>query len=79
MILNCEEVLENLSCYLDGDGSEEVRRALEEHIAQCRRCHVVVDTTRKTLRIVTDVEPFGVPLAVSARLYARLQQALATR
>ncbi len=74
--LDCKDVLENLSCYVDGDGSSELREALEEHIAHCRRCRVVADTTRRTLKIVLDVDPFEVPLAVSARLYARLETLL---
>jgi len=36
----------------------------------------VFDTTEKSLRILVDVEPFEVPLAVSARLYARLEKEL---
>jgi len=74
--LDCKDVLENLSSYVDGDGSAELREALEEHIAHCRRCRVIFDTTRRTLKMVLDVDPFEVPLAVSARLYARLETVL---
>lgn len=76
-MMDCKEVLANLSSYVDGEVSVELRIALEEHIAKCRRCRVVVDTTGKALKIVLDVEPFEVPLAVSARLYARLEKLLA--
>lgn len=75
-MMDCKTVLANLSDYVDGDVANDVRKALEEHIARCRRCRVVLDTTRKTLRIVVDAAPFEVPLAVSARLYARLEQVL---
>jgi anti-sigma factor RsiW len=74
--LHCKDVLENLSDYVDGEGSAELRNALEEHIAHCRRCRVIVDTTRRTLKIVLDVDAFEVPLAVSARLYTRLEKVL---
>jgi predicted anti-sigma-YlaC factor YlaD len=76
-IMDCKEVLANLSNYVDGEVSAELRVALEEHIAKCRRCRVVFDTTGRALKIVLDVEPFEVPLAVSARLYARLEKILA--
>lgn len=76
-MLSCKEVLANMSCYIDGDGSAELRSRLEKHIARCPRCWVVFDTTKKTLRIVTDCQPFEVPLEVSARLYTRLQGLLA--
>ncbi len=75
--LDCKEVLDNLSNYIDGEGSEELRKAIELHISRCGRCRVVLDTTGKMLKIVTDAEPFEVPLAVSARLYARLEKVLA--
>ena len=74
--LHCKDVLENLSCYIDGDGSAELRQAMEHHMAHCRRCRVIVDTTRRTVNIVLDADPFEVPLAVSARLYARIERVL---
>lgn len=76
-MMDCKQVLANLSDYVDGEGSGEVRKALEEHVALCRRCRVVLDTTRRSLKLVLDVEPFEVPLAVSARLYTRLEKVLA--
>ena len=75
-MLTCKEVLANLSEYIDGEGSEELRQAIESHISWCRRCHVVFDTTGRALKIVLDAEPFEVPLAVSARLYTRLEKVL---
>ncbi len=75
-MLTCKEVLANLSNYIDEEGSADLRRALEDHISWCRRCRVVFDTTGKALKIVLDVEPFEVPLAVSARLYTRLEKVL---
>ena len=75
-MMDCKEVLENLSCYIDGEGSADLRRALEDHIARCRRCRVVFDTTGKMLKLLIDVEPFEVPLGVSARLYARIEKVL---
>jgi predicted anti-sigma-YlaC factor YlaD len=76
LVLDCRQVLASLSCWLDGDGTAELRAAIERHLARCGRCRVLVDTTRHTLRLLVETEPFEVPLAVSARLYARLEQAL---
>ncbi|PYU17912.1 MAG: hypothetical protein DMG32_26925 [Acidobacteria bacterium] len=75
-MLSCEEVLANLSDYFDGECSSEFRAQLEDHISKCRRCRVVFDSTGTMLKILVDVEPFEVPLAVSARLYSRLQEVL---
>ena len=75
-MLSCEEVLANLSNYFDDECSAELRAQLEDHISKCRRCRVVFDSTGKMLKILVDAEPFEVPLAVSARLYSRLQEVL---
>ena len=56
-LIDCQDVLANLSAYIDGEGSAELRRALEEHIAHCRRCRVLVDTTGRALKIVLDADP----------------------
>jgi anti-sigma factor RsiW len=74
--MDCKDVLANLSCYIDGEGSDDLRRAIESHIARCRRCCVVFDSTERMLKVVTDSDPFEVPLAVSARLYTKLEQVL---
>ena len=75
-MISCKEVLANLSDYIDEEGSTELRRTIEDHLSWCRRCRVAFDTTEKALKIVLDVEPFDVPLAVSARLYARIERVL---
>lgn len=78
-MLNCQQVLAELSNYLDGDVSGELRQALEEHLSRCHRCSLVYDTTHRTLTIVTDAEPFEVPLELSARLYRKLAQRLSAK
>lgn len=72
--MDCKEIVANMSCYIDGDGSAELRKALQEHTARCRRCRVIFDTTGQMLKVVANVEPFEIPLAVSARLYNRLEE-----
>lgn len=75
-MLSCKEVLANLSTYVDQEGSAELRSALEEHIAKCRRCRVVFDSAGKMLKILVDIEPFGVPLAASDQLHAHIKELL---
>lgn len=78
-MLDCKHVLAQLSEYLDDSVSADVRRTLEAHLLRCQHCSVVFDTARRTLRIVSDVGAFEVPLGVSARLYMRLEKAYAGR
>jgi anti-sigma factor (TIGR02949 family) len=74
---DCSHVLAQVSNYLDGDVSPDVKRALEEHLAKCRRCSLVYDTTRKTLKIVTECGVFEIPVQMDARLRVRLRTVLA--
>ncbi len=78
-MLDCKQVLAELSNYLDAEVSPEVKQAVEQHLAKCHRCSLVYDTTRKTLKIVTEVGPFEIPLGVSTSLHKRLQELLAGR
>ena len=74
--ISCEDVMESVSPYLDGEVPAELRDAVEEHNFWCRRCRVVFETTQKMLKIVGVAEPFDIPLDVSARLYTRLEKTL---
>ncbi len=72
-MLDCKQALLELANYLDNAVSPELKRLVEEHLAKCHRCSLLYDTTRKTLKIVTDVGPIEVPLEADARLRARLR------
>jgi predicted anti-sigma-YlaC factor YlaD len=74
MKLTCQQVLEELNNYVENEATAELRRAIERHLEHCPRCWVVYDTTARTLRIVTEADPFELPLDASARLYQRLQR-----
>ncbi len=72
-MLDCRQVLAELSNYIDDEVTLKLKHALEEHLAHCHRCGVIYDTTRRTLSIVTDSLPPATPVEVSARLHARLR------
>ncbi len=71
---NCKEILGNLSDYVDGSLEENLCQEIEEHLASCPNCRVVVDTLRKTIYLYheTTREPADVPPAVRERLYRTL-------
>jgi anti-sigma factor (TIGR02949 family) len=76
-MIDCSQIIAQLSDYLDGEVSPETRQVVEAHLAKCRRCSVVYSTTRQTLRIVTECGAFAIPVAVGSRLQARLKELLA--
>jgi anti-sigma factor RsiW len=71
-MLSCEEVLEEISNYIDDDLAPDLRKQIEEHLRMCRNCTVLVNTTRRTLTIVADNFVSELPYGVTERLFARL-------
>ena len=78
-LLSCKQFLTELNDYLDEETSVEERGRLQSHINECPNCWVVVDTTRKTMRVYKGVEPQTVPEEVSERLMAALQRKMAEK
>ena len=60
-MLTCAEFLAEFGDYVEDAASPEVRARLEAHLHECKTCQVIVDTTRKTIRIVTDSASFTLP------------------
>lgn len=75
-MFSCDDVRSALSNYIDDDVSPDLRREIERHLAECRTCQVLYDTTRKTLLIVTNAGSFEVPEAVSEQLVERIMKRL---
>jgi hypothetical protein len=61
-------LLREVSNYLDSDLEPAVRQELEQHIARCPDCWVILDTTRKTVEIYQCCEPYPIPVALKTRL-----------
>lgn len=71
----CEEVIRELSNYIDGDLDPALRRALELHLEHCEDCSIVVNTARQTVELFCGKEPLPLP----ADLQREIDQALADK
>ena len=78
MVLNCKHVWEQISDYIDGEVAPELRESIETHLAHCRHCAAVLDSTRNILVLVGDDRTFELPLGYSDRLHARLEESIAS-
>ena len=66
----CRSLLSSLSDYVDGNLEALLCAQIEEHMAECENCRVVVDTLRKTVMLYQMTnEPADVPADVRERLY----------
>ena len=75
-MISCDEFLAEFGDYLENRISLEVRQQLELHLSQCRTCHVLYDSTRKTLKIVTESSSFELPQNVSESIVDRIMAKL---
>jgi anti-sigma factor RsiW len=67
--VKCTEFLKELTDYLDGKISENLKIELDEHLHWCHECHVVMNTTKKTIEIYRDNELYELPEALRSRLH----------
>lgn len=75
-MIDCNQIMAQLSDYLDGEVSAHTRQMVEVHLAKCRRCSLVYNTTRWTLRIITECGAFAIPVSAGTRLHVRLKELL---
>jgi predicted anti-sigma-YlaC factor YlaD len=60
-MFNCAEFLSEFGDYLDGCASPELKLCIEEHLRECKSCRVIIDSTAKTISIVTESDTFTLP------------------
>jgi len=66
--LSCEEVRREISNYLDDDICPRMRRLLETHLEQCRKCAVLLDSTHNVLVLLADEQRFELPAGFGLRV-----------
>ena len=70
---DCNTFLESLSEYVDGVLDSALCKEIEDHIADCDDCRVVVDTFKKTIYLYHKIsEKRTMPAEVRERLFHRL-------
>jgi anti-sigma factor (TIGR02949 family) len=66
----CKDLLSSISDYVDGDLAGELCAELEQHLAGCENCRIVVDTLQKTVYLVhANNAEADLPENVRERLY----------
>jgi predicted anti-sigma-YlaC factor YlaD len=70
--VNCKTMVIELENYLDRDLDPALRATIEEHLQKCKKCRLIVDTTKKTIEIYCNSEPAPLPADTRARLHQAL-------
>lgn len=74
MALTCKELWREVSNYIDGTVTPEMREELEKHLAQCRHCTALVDGVHNVIVLVADGRTFELPTGFNDRLKDRLKK-----
>ena len=69
----CEELLGQISDYIDGELEASVCAELEAHLTECPDCRVMVDTVRRTILLYRCEPALELPEGVRQRLYEVLR------
>jgi hypothetical protein len=77
-MITCEEFFAEFADYLENQVSAEVREELELHLAQCRACYVLYDSSRKTIKIVSESNSFELPQKAFDPIIDRVMSKLRT-
>lgn len=75
--MTCKEAFKEISRFLDGELSAELKQVLDQHLCKCAHCKVVYDTTRKTIELYCDGKLFAMPDTVRDRLHMALRRKFA--
>jgi len=77
-MITCEEFFAEFADYLENQVSLQVRQELELHLSGCRACHVLYDSARKTIRIVSESNSFELPQNIFDSIIDRVMAKLRT-
>lgn len=66
----CQKLLGSLSEYVDGELGSDLCDLIEQHLAGCENCRIVVDSLTKTIYLYqTSAQQVAVPEEVRERLF----------
>jgi len=67
--MRCNELLETMNDYLDGNAGFTSCRRLREHLVDCVSCRIVVDNIRHTITLYRAGEEVSVPAKLHERIW----------
>ena len=75
--MNCDEVRDRLSEYLDGELASVERSELVSHIERCRSCASELETIRRTVELVSSLPRLSAPPELAQEVKTRISSGTA--
>lgn len=70
--IDCRQVWKELTNYMEGDLTQEMRDRITRHLQKCKHCTAIYDGTRNIMRLLGHKESIELPKGFSERLFNRL-------
>ena len=76
MVVICDQVVREISNYLDDEVESGLRADIEQHLRGCTHCTAVLDGMRNVVQLYADERMLEVPLGFSHRMHRRLEEGM---
>jgi anti-sigma factor RsiW len=73
-MLLCNDIEHNLSAYLEGTLSPEVKTIVEEHLASCPHCTKAVENLKKTEKLAREMEEVEPPPWFAQKIMSHVRE-----
>lgn len=74
--MQCEELVQYLSDYIDNHLDDDMAAAAREHLATCQNCRVVLDSTQRTILLYREQgQAQTIPLGRQQKLFDHIKHA----
>jgi anti-sigma factor (TIGR02949 family) len=70
--IDCREVWREITNYMEGDLTAEMRERVDRHLRECPHCKAVYDGSRNVVRLLGGNHVLELPAGFSQRLVDRL-------
>lgn len=72
---SCHALLHSLSDYIDGELNPELCAWIDQHLAGCNNCRIVIDSLKRTISLYQTIQSAesDLPDQVRQRLYKHLE------
>ncbi|GAC1435705.1 MAG: hypothetical protein NVS1B11_33900 [Terriglobales bacterium] len=76
MVVICDQVMREISNYLDHEVEPGLRADIEQHLRGCKHCTAVLDGMRNVVQLYSDERMLEVPLGFGHRMHRRLEEGM---
>lgn len=70
----CDDLISNLSDYIDGELDAQTCSELEKHLAGCKNCRLIVDSMKMTVKLCRDGTCEDLPPSLQKKLDEKLAE-----